>query len=131
MADLTIDFKKLTAKLMLDDNIIFALVFGSYAKNSQTYRSDLDLSLFFKDPPQGMEFLELISEMSDFIKKEVDIVVLNHASAFLRHQVMKHNVQLFIRDSILYREFREKTMTDYDIYKYVSGMNQYDRYASD
>jgi hypothetical protein len=75
--------------------------------------------------------LDLIHELSEHTRKEIDLVVLNHASAFLRHQVMKYGIRLFVQDEVVYRRFREQTMTDYEIYKYVSGMDEYDRPISD
>jgi predicted nucleotidyltransferase len=121
------DFEQLKERLSQDPNILFALIFGSHAKPRRRPPRDLDIAIFFRDPPYGLEVLDLIHELSEFTKQEVDLVVLNRASAFLRHQVMKHAIRLFIRDRVAYRQFREKTMTDYDIYKYVSGMNKYDR----
>jgi len=118
---------RLKEKLIKDQNVIFAILFGSHVRGSQHSQSDLDVALFLKDPLAGLLLLEMIHQLSEYTKKEVDIVVLNHASAFLRHQVMKYGVRLFIRDSMVYRQFREQTMTDYDTYKFVSGMNRYDR----
>ncbi|MGE0086297.1 MAG: nucleotidyltransferase family protein [Desulfococcaceae bacterium] len=123
--------EKLKEKLIKDENIVFGLVFGSYAKECQNSRSDIDIGLYFLTPPQGLDLLDFISGLCKYAGKEVDLAVLNHASAFLRHQVMKHAVRLFVKDRLIYRKFREKTMTDYDIYKHVSGMNIYDRQSSD
>ena len=69
----------------------------------------------------------MINELSDYTKKEVDLVVLNSASVFLRHQIMKHSVRLLVRDVIIYCKFREQTITNYNTYKFVSGMDRYDR----
>jgi predicted nucleotidyltransferase len=121
----------LKKKLVQDPNIVFALIYGSHAKASQHSRSDLDLAVYFKNPPLGLNLLDLIHELSEHTRKEIDLVVLNHASAFLRHQVMKYGIRLFVQDEVIYRRFREQTMTDYEIYKYVSGMDEYDRPISD
>ena len=123
--------EKLKEKLIRDENIIFGLVFGSYAKECRKSHSDIDIALYFKTPPEGLDLLDFISGLCKYAGKEIDLAVLNHASAFLRHQVMKYGVRLFINDRLVFRRFREKTITDYDIYKYVSGMNIYDRQASD
>ena len=71
--------------------------------------------------------LGFINKLSDLTGKDVDVVVLNSASALLKHQVMKNKINLTIKDETLYRDFREKTIADYDEYKYVTGMNGYDR----
>lgn len=122
--------EQLKEKLREHPNIMFALLFGSHAKACQRASSDLDIALFFKQPLYGLDLLYLVNELSDYTKKEVDLVVLNSASAFLRHQVMKHSIRLLVRDMILYRKFREQTITDYNTYKFVSGMDRYDRQVS-
>lgn len=110
-----------------DPNVVFALLFGSAAKGAMRWHSDLDVAVFFRKPPEGLELLALINRLSDMTGRDVDIVVLNKASAFLRHQVMKHRIVLAVNDDVSYRRFREKTIEDYEEYKYVSGMNIYDR----
>ena len=110
-----------------DSNVSFALIFGSYASGRQTKLSDLDIAIYFDNPPDGLDLLSLINTISDLIGIEVDLAVLNNASAFLRHQVMKNYVALTIKDRVNYRRFREKTITDYDEYKFISGINIYDR----
>ncbi|HAO20215.1 MAG TPA: hypothetical protein DCQ37_06845 [Desulfobacteraceae bacterium] len=119
--------EKLKERLIRDENIIFGLVFGSYAKNRQRSQSDIDIALYFANPPEGLDLLDFMSDLCNYAGKDVDVVVLNKASAFLRHEIMKHAIRLFIRDRFVYQRFREKTMTDYDIYKYMSGMNKYDQ----
>lgn len=116
-------------KNFLDDdpNIIFAIIFGSGARGNQKKGRDLDMGIYFKQPLKGMVLLKLINTLSELAGKEVDIVVLNKASTFLRHQVMKNRIVLTIKDSTIYRKFREKTISDYDEYKYISGIGVYDR----
>ena len=97
-----------------DLNVNFALIFGSYANSRQTKRSDLDIAIYFDNPPYGLDLLNLINTLSNLTGIEVDLAVLNNASAFLRHQVMKNYAAITIKDRINYRRFREKTITDYD-----------------
>lgn len=110
-----------------DANVEFAFVFGSYAKGMQKKESDLDVAIYFENPPEGVEFLSYINRLSELVGEEVDIAVLNRASAFLRHQVMKYGSPLIIKNHLTYIRFREKTMIDYDEYRFVSGMCVYDR----
>lgn len=119
--------EKLKNFLDKDPNVIFALIFGSAATGKQKKGSDIDIGIYFIKPPDGLDLLDLMNVLSELTGKEVDVVVLNNASAMLRHQVMKNRVVLTIKDIVLYRKFREKTISDYDEYKYVAGMNVYDR----
>ena len=102
------------------------MLFGSHKAGKSSAGSDLDVAVYFKKPPEGMALLHYINALSNAAGAEVDLSVLNRASAFLRHQVFKTGVPLVIRDPVGYRRFREKTITDYQEYKYVSGMPAYD-----
>ncbi len=108
-------------RLEEDPNVRFALIFGSQARGRARSGSDLDLAVYFDKPPVGLDYLDLLSELSDLSGREVDLVVLNRASAILRHQVLKHRVPLCLKDDPAYTRFRERAMTDYDVYRYVSG----------
>lgn len=118
---------EISEALAKDPNILFALMFGSYAAGRQKKGSDLDIGIYFERPVEGLALLNLVSTLSELAGRDVDVVVLNKASAFLRHQVMKHRVTLLIKDRVVYTKFREKTIADYDEYKYISGINSYDR----
>lgn len=81
--------------------IHFAYLFGSLAKGTQNRLSDVDVAVFL-DP----EFLvrphpehsygykaHLITELMSQLKtNEIDIVILNHASPFLRFQVLRDGI---------------------------------------
>ena len=117
---------KLTNLFLKDSNILFAILFGSHVQKKQK-SSDIDVAIYFKKPPEGLKLLRLINMLSNQSGKEVDLVVLNGASAFLSHQVMKYGIPLTIKDRKTYGRFREKTISDYEEYKFISGMNIYDR----
>jgi len=109
-----------------DPNVCFAMMFGSCVNTRRRKANDIDIAIYFYAVPKGLDLLNLINTLSNLTGKEVDIVVLNTASAFLRHQVMKTGIPLTIKDKDIFQRFREKTITDYDEYKYISGMNIYD-----
>jgi len=121
------EIKRLKEALLKNKNICFSLVFGSYAKGNPNNKSDIDLGIYCYKPPEGLEVLELISHLSEYAQKEVDLTILNKASAFLRHQVMLNCIRLFIHDPVIYRKFREKTITDFLIYKYISNLYYFDK----
>jgi predicted nucleotidyltransferase len=66
----------LSDKVSSYDAIVFGYLFGSYAKNVQTSQSDIDIALFLKDTSLDAQ-LQLTYELSKFLKKDVDLVVLN------------------------------------------------------
>ncbi len=108
-----------------DPNVLFAVIFGSYATKKHKRDSDIDIGIYFAEPPEGLDLLDFIHKLSELTGRDVDIVVLNRASAFLRHQAMKNRITLIIKDRTIYRRFREKTISDYDEYRYISGISAY------
>ena len=119
-------FTKLKDHLEKDDNIIFAYIFGSFATEIYKKDSDLDVAVYFKTPPEGFSLLQFINQLSNITGKEVHLVVLNTASAFMKHQVLKYGKPLFIKDRLTHANFREKLFNEYEEYKYISGMSVYD-----
>lgn len=113
-----------------DRTISFAVIFGSFVKSSGGKAKDIDIAIYFYHAPKGLDLLDLVNRLSNLASRDVDLVVLNTASAFLRHQVMKTGIPLIIKDKYNFQRFREKTITEYEEYKYVSGMNMYDRYTA-
>lgn len=74
-----------------------------------------------------MEKLAAIVSLSQAAGRDVHLAVLNEASALLRHQIMKNGFSVIIKDREANCRFREQAMTNYDEYKFVSGMVVYDR----
>jgi len=118
-------FRKIKDFLEKDPNIVFALVFGSAATGKLRKDSDIDVAIYVKNPVSGYELLSLMQKLSDLIKREVEIVVLNEASPLLRHQVMKNRKELFIKDFLVYSKFRENTIDDYQEYLDITGYSKY------
>ena len=49
-------------------------LFGSYAKDSYTDDSDIDILVDFNDRIDGFEFIKLAHEFEDILKHKVDLV---------------------------------------------------------
>jgi uncharacterized protein len=119
------NLERLKTTLEAEPTVLFALVFGSFARGEARPDSDLDVAVLFSSPPEGLDVLDWLNRLSDAAEREVDLVVLNRASPLLRHQVMMHRIRLMVRDEEAYIRFRERTMRDYDEYLYVSGMGKF------
>lgn len=110
----------LSEKLKSVENIEFAYLFGSYARGQQRESSDVDIAIFFKQNTLDAR-LELCYELSRFLKKEVDILVLNDVkNLFLLEAVFKEGKLL--KDSPLRVDFelsKEHDILDYKELKRV------------
>ncbi|MFZ5764174.1 MAG: nucleotidyltransferase family protein [Thermodesulfobacteriota bacterium] len=52
-------------------------LFGSYIKNEQTEKSDLDILVTFNETPSLFKFLELENYLTDILNIKVDLVMKN------------------------------------------------------
>uniref|UniRef100_A0A7C5V1L8 Nucleotidyltransferase domain-containing protein n=1 Tax=Caldicellulosiruptor owensensis TaxID=55205 RepID=A0A7C5V1L8_9FIRM len=87
-----------------EDAVVFAYLFGSYAKGKEHKQSDVDIAVYIneliaKDPKKVLEFqVKHMSNISDMLKREVDLVILNQASPLLRHEVISEGILLLEKD---------------------------------
>ena len=112
--------------LSKDDNVLLAFIFGSLAANRQRNDSDIDVAVLYENPPSGFEILYEIDKLSKSAGADVHLVILNNASPLLKHQVMKNKINLIVKDEKLFGKFRENVMSQYEEYKYVSGLGRYE-----
>lgn len=86
--------QKLNNYLSANKNIIFAYIFGSYAKGEQTQNSDVDIAIFLKNDTLD-DYLQINYEISKLLKKDADIIVLNRVrNIYLLESILKDGIVL-------------------------------------
>lgn len=113
--------RRLQAALEGDPNVVFAYVFGSTVRHPERRPRDLDVAVWYADPPGGLATLDEIQRLSSVTGREVDLVVLNDASPLLRHQAVKHGQRLLCRDIVTHTAFRDRTIRDYQTYRHLTA----------
>jgi len=63
-------------------------VFGSFSRNEQTKKSDLDLVVEFEQPIGMMAFIHLRDLLSDRLDMKIDLVTPEGLHPLIRDQVM-------------------------------------------
>ena len=66
--------EKLKKYLENNENIIFAYLFGSFAQNTQTPKSDIDIAVYLKDT-SFESILSINYELSKLLQKDVDLLI--------------------------------------------------------
>ena len=106
--------------------IIAAYLFGSFAVDSATPFSDVDIALLIPPFENRMEIfharLRYHTELSDLIKKNVDIVLLREAGEMLSYQILKFGRLVFERDRDSHLEFVAKRVIqclDFQYYEQI------------
>jgi len=85
---------KVKSILQNDANVEFAYIFGSYADNTFTDRSDVDVAVYFKEYDFD-KHLELMTKISQATKKDTDLVVLNKAkNLYLLEDIISKGIVL-------------------------------------
>ncbi len=100
------------------EEILLAFIFGSIVNSQITRESDVDIAILFNRMPDFKEILYLKGRLSDLIKREIDIVVLNNASPIIRMQVLKKGLLVANKDRAKYNDFFVRTIKEYEDLKY-------------
>ena len=87
------------------DDVSMAFVFGSYARGREMAESDFDVAIYLKEGDKDIKREdEIWSDITEMLKKEVDMVCLNYAPATLVSNVMRTGIPLAIKDKSIYWE---------------------------
>ncbi len=70
------------------NDISYCAVFGSYAREEATEKSDIDLLVRFSKP-KGFDWLDAAFEIEDALGKKVDLVTENGLSPYIKANVLK------------------------------------------
>lgn len=90
-------------------------LFGSRARDDFRDDSDVDVAVLWETMPDDPwhAMLGLMSALSDVCGREVDVVVLNTASADVRHRVLRHECLILDRNRSARIKFEVATRNEY------------------
>jgi len=122
--------ESLSGLFKYDPNIVFAYLFGGLLKERVAPLSDVDLSVYVKNP-RKLDYLKLFSRISKQLgTDEVDLIILNDAPLSLAGRILQNRRVLidkkpFIRhkyESLILREFFDFRIKERDILKRRYGI---------
>lgn len=103
--------------LKKDKSILLVYVFGSEVKGRTNKYSDIDIAVLFDNKVKEKEYTDrqiaIITNLSEILKKEIDVVVLNRASLFLKYHILKEGVKIYERPDRNEHNFEAKAVIDY------------------
>jgi len=111
-----VDFDKICQALKSDDNILFALVFGSQAINRANLLSDVDIGIFTRDDIPLLQLGRIVSTLEKIAGKKVDLVLLNDLykrKPGFAFRVVSSARLLFTRDEYVYVDFKKRVFLYY------------------
>ena len=109
-----IDWKDLQNVWETTPDIVAVWAFGSAQEGELRPGSDVDIGVLMARPPSFDDQLDLLGRLQDALRlDEVDLVVLNDASAVLRFEAVSGR-RLFCRDLPALAEFQSLTAREYE-----------------
>ena len=70
------------------------MLFGSYAKNTQTADSDIDLLVTFSSPIDMFDFIDLQDYLSGIFNKKIDLGTPNSLKSFIKKLILNEAIKL-------------------------------------
>jgi predicted nucleotidyltransferase len=110
--------KAIAEAIAAHKTVELAYIFGSQAKRTRRKARDLDIAVLLTKKPSAeakLRFLnDLCSGLQKIAKTEIiDVVILNDASPFLKHQVLKYGKCIFERNEKSDSRFRYAAISEY------------------
>ena len=81
-------------------------LFGSQAIGHPILKSDIDLGILFNKGVNGFTRINMETEISNLLKKDVGLIDMRKSSPFLRHQIYKHGKFIYHDGSVFPSQFR-------------------------
>jgi predicted nucleotidyltransferase len=117
--------KNLKSILESDINVIFALLFGSIAKNNMRYGSDIDIAVYFKNAPTLYEIGNLNLKLEEIVNYKLDLVELNNLDRInpvLAYSVISDGILICNKDEKIFTEFKKSVLLRYLDFKPTSDI---------
>jgi predicted nucleotidyltransferase len=109
------------------DEISVVYIFGSAVNGKETDESDIDIAVLINDHKKGRRTYDSLkktyySASPKLSIRPVDIVILNTASPFLKHHIIKTGKVLLDRNRRLRKRFTANAIIEYLDYKPIEDI---------
>lgn len=103
-------------------NLTGLYLFGSYATEMHTSRSDLDIAFLTSEKVTALERWKIQEELASFIDIDIDLVDLKEASVILRTEVVENGKRIYTGNAYECDNFE---MVTYSMYSDLNGSRMY------
>lgn len=89
------ELKDIVIPVLKKHKVTKAGVFGSFAKNSATEKSDIDILVELTDPASLLDFIGIRQELEEVLKKPVDLVEYRAIKPIIRDSILNSEVRIY------------------------------------
>jgi len=97
--------------------ILCVYLFGSTAKDKDSIHSDVDIAILYDGSVAPTEYTDrrvaLSVELNPLLGKNVDIVILNRASPYLKFQALREGIAVYESPTRKNRSFEARSIIEY------------------
>ena len=84
--------KKILKEFFKDSEAIY--LFGSFANNTFTENSDIDIAVLFKEKKSPLEIFKLSEELSFILKRDVDLIDLESTNTAFAYEIINNSITI-------------------------------------
>lgn len=89
------EIKQVIVPVLKKHKVTKAGIFGSYARNSFTENSDIDILVELTYPMSLLDFIGIKLELEDILKKPVDLVEYKAIKPIIKDNILKSEVRFY------------------------------------
>ena len=106
---------KARAYLEANPNVIFAYLFGGFARGKISPMSDIDIAVYLSENAETMqEKLNILGKLMEFLETdEIDLVILNTASLPFVARVIENKIIMVDKNPFLRHDFESLSLRKY------------------
>ena len=91
--------KRKITPILKRQGVVKAAVFGSFARESQTGESDIDLLVKIEENRTLFDLINLKLDLEDRLGRKVDIVEYEALNPFIKNEVLKEQKKIYEKKS--------------------------------
>ena len=96
----------------------FAFLFGSIIKPTFGAESDVDLAIYFQEPPQSFDDrMKVMNQLSRDLDRELDLIVLNDCDIIIAMQVLANGERIWNPNPGRFVEYKARKISEYIDFK--------------
>ena len=99
---------------------MFAFLLGSTVRGDTIKENDVDVGIYLNEDKRGDIFdekIRLTNLLSEKLQKQIDVVILNHASPLMKFEMYKDSELILEKDKGKRLDFLLKAVNEYHDYR--------------
>ena len=107
------NFEEITKKLINDFECEAIILFGSFARNTQNEKSDIDIAFKSKAKISKKQIFDEKLLLEDIAKKDIDLVDLDEINDDFRYEILMNGKELYCENRLKFDLYKLDMYRDY------------------